>query len=67
MANEQVAVVATAIRAAWRESGACATYSEPYDNKTRRCAACGRGETAHALLKWAEQLDRISRAEDASG
>ena len=52
--------VARKLRDAWRESGSCATYSEPRGFE-RRCASCGRSDIEHNLLKFAEELELIAR------
>ncbi len=64
--SEVVATVAADLRTAWRESGACATYSrratfnDKADDSTA-CNGCGIAEVPHRLLQFAERLERNAK------
>lgn len=56
--DEKLAAAAQKLRDLWRDSGACASYSERLE-ASEKCAACHRGRIAHQLLVLADHIDRI--------
>lgn len=57
MMRESMILISNELKQAWRESGACASYCEPLSAGTRKCAACGKPELAHRLLRWATRIE----------